>query len=381
MDPARWTAAQVTLLHLAATLPGVDRIFVHPAIKRRLCADATGDRAWLRLIRPWWGHASHMHIRLRCPAGQTHCVEGPPPPPGDGCDASLDWWFAQIDHPPPPAPPRGPAATAGRLPRGAGRMTRRRACRSRWRRPGWPPSSTSTRRRRSCRRWPQAFGVAPAADGAGDHRLAAGGRAGGAVRRHDLRRAGAQAADRRRGGPGDRCRPCWSRRRRVLPRCCLAVRAGAAAAVRLHGDGRLYRRRVRGRRGDPGGRHVSAGVGRRRLRGPLHRRHRGRSRRLARRLRRRRGRDRARRRGDRDRPCRASGTSARCAAACARRCTAGASMRGNPALWGCCAVGAGMLFSVVATFTFVNLRLAAAPLRCCRRQRSGRCSRCIWSAW
>ena len=35
----------------------------------------------------------------------------------------------------------------------------------------------------------------------------------------------------------------------------------------------------------------------------------------------------------------------------------------NPLLWGCCAVGAGMLFSVVATFTFVNLRLAAPPFR------------------
>lgn len=34
---------------------------------------------------------------------------------------------------------------------------------------------------------------------------------------------------------------------------------------------------------------------------------------------------------------------------------------GNRRLWGCCAVGSGMLFSVVATFTFVNLRLAAAP--------------------
>ena len=33
----------------------------------------------------------------------------------------------------------------------------------------------------------------------------------------------------------------------------------------------------------------------------------------------------------------------------------------NPRLWGVCAVGAAMLFSVVATFTFVNLRLAAPP--------------------
>lgn len=45
----------------------------------------------------------------------------------------------------------------------------------------------------------------------------------------------------------------------------------------------------------------------------------------------------------------------------------GATLRGwrehvaNAKLWGCCAVGACMLFSVVATFTFVNLRLAAPP--------------------
>ena len=105
VDPAHWSAAQETLLHLAASLPGIDRILVHPAIKRRLCRDVRGDRAWLRLIRPWWGHASHMHIRLRCPAGQTQCEQGPPPPPGDGCDATLDWWFAELAHPGPPAQP------------------------------------------------------------------------------------------------------------------------------------------------------------------------------------------------------------------------------------------------------------------------------------
>jgi len=105
VDPARWSAAEVTLLRLAAMLPGIDRVLVNPAIKRRLCQEVTGDRSWLRRIRPWWGHASHMHIRLRCPSGQRQCVEGPPPPPGDGCDATLDWWFAQPEHPAPPAPP------------------------------------------------------------------------------------------------------------------------------------------------------------------------------------------------------------------------------------------------------------------------------------
>jgi penicillin-insensitive murein endopeptidase len=115
VDPARWRPGHLALLRLAAGLPRVDRIFVNPAIKKQVCAEATGDRAWLRLLRPWWGHASHMHIRFLCPADQPACVQAPPPPAGDGCDASLDWWFAQLDAPPrpaapPPKPPPLPAA-------------------------------------------------------------------------------------------------------------------------------------------------------------------------------------------------------------------------------------------------------------------------------
>jgi len=108
VDPARWTEAHLRLLRTAADLPGVDRIFVDPAIKRKLCETAGPDRAWLRRIRPWWGHAAHFHIRFRCPAGQPECQDQPPPPAGDGCDASLDWWFAQLDAPPKPRPPRPP---------------------------------------------------------------------------------------------------------------------------------------------------------------------------------------------------------------------------------------------------------------------------------
>ncbi len=109
VDPARWSAELVTLLKISANLPNVDRILINPAIKRQLCATVQGERSWLRLMRPWWGHASHMHIRFRCPSGQAECIQAPPPPAGDGCDASLDWWFAQLDKPPaPPSPPRAP---------------------------------------------------------------------------------------------------------------------------------------------------------------------------------------------------------------------------------------------------------------------------------
>jgi penicillin-insensitive murein endopeptidase len=114
VEPGRWSASVVTLLRLAATLPGVDRVLVNPAIKRQLCETVTGDRSWLRRIRPWYGHAAHMHVSFRCPGGQADCVGLPPPPAGDGCDATLQWWFDQLDHPTRPgvphAPPKPPAA-------------------------------------------------------------------------------------------------------------------------------------------------------------------------------------------------------------------------------------------------------------------------------
>ena len=118
----KWQESVVTLLRLASRLPQIDRILVNPAIKKHLCDTVTGDRSWLRFIRPWYGHAAHMHVHFRCPAGQTSCVDIPPPPPGDSCDASLQWWFDQLDappaksgppKPPPPMPPECKAILAG----------------------------------------------------------------------------------------------------------------------------------------------------------------------------------------------------------------------------------------------------------------------------
>lgn len=114
VDPAEWSPRETLLLRMAAGLPDVDRILVNPAIKQQLCREVTGDRSWLHLIRPWYGHAAHMHIRFRCPAGQADCAQAPPPPAGDGCDATLQWWFAQLGKPTKPSvphkPPTPPAA-------------------------------------------------------------------------------------------------------------------------------------------------------------------------------------------------------------------------------------------------------------------------------
>jgi penicillin-insensitive murein endopeptidase len=77
---------------------------VNHGIKRSLCRMHRGE-AWLRRVRPWRGHDSHMHLRLRCPAGHVDCQDIAPPPPGDGCDASLDWWLSEEARNPPRRPP------------------------------------------------------------------------------------------------------------------------------------------------------------------------------------------------------------------------------------------------------------------------------------
>lgn len=119
VDPSVWSPAVAFLLRMAAGLPEVDRILVNPAIKQQLCREVTGDRSWLHLIRPWYGHAAHMHIRFRCPADQVDCVQAAPPPAGDGCDTTLQWWFDQLDVPAGPSapykPPPVPVACRGIL--------------------------------------------------------------------------------------------------------------------------------------------------------------------------------------------------------------------------------------------------------------------------
>ncbi|QKJ87987.1 Penicillin-insensitive murein endopeptidase [Paramixta manurensis] len=108
-----WRPEIDSLVKVAAKDNEVTRIFVSPAIKQQLCADAGSDRDWLRKVRPWFGHRAHMHVRLRCPPESRECIDQPPPPPGDGCGAELQSWFlppppksgAPVKRTPPPLPP------------------------------------------------------------------------------------------------------------------------------------------------------------------------------------------------------------------------------------------------------------------------------------
>lgn len=113
-----WTPEHMAVLKAAASDPRVARIFVFPGAKVQMCKDATGDRSWLRKIRPWWGHHYHFHVRLKCPEGMNGCVDQAPPPPGDGCkDAEV--WVENILNPPPPGPktPPKPPLTLADLPK------------------------------------------------------------------------------------------------------------------------------------------------------------------------------------------------------------------------------------------------------------------------
>ncbi len=117
VDPNVWTQDHLNVIKAAAEDPQVQRIFVNAAIKKALCRDARGDRSWLHTVRPYWGHDYHFHIRLNCPPDQPQCREQDPVPPGDGCDASLDYWFQDAVLHPHPGPERPkPPLTMAQLP-------------------------------------------------------------------------------------------------------------------------------------------------------------------------------------------------------------------------------------------------------------------------
>lgn len=108
-----YTPAHAAILQEAAMDPAVDRIFVTAPVKIEMCKTARpGDRAWLRKIRPLYGHNYHFHVRLKCPAGDRYCETQRPTVAelsngGDGCDETLEWWVTDFLD-----PPKGPAQPA-----------------------------------------------------------------------------------------------------------------------------------------------------------------------------------------------------------------------------------------------------------------------------
>ena len=96
LDKRKWNDHLRRLLLIASDDNRVDRIFVHPTIKRDMCQTTKGeDRKLLRKLRPWFGHHDHFHVRLKCPSGSNLCENQAPVPAGTGCDESLAWWFSE----------------------------------------------------------------------------------------------------------------------------------------------------------------------------------------------------------------------------------------------------------------------------------------------
>ncbi len=110
-----WTEEHWQLIREAASDPRVARIFVFPGAKVWMCDHETGDRSYLRQIRPWYGHHYHFHVRLACPSGNDDCVNQAPPPPGDGCEEAREWQRNILNPPPPQPDPNRPAPVRGEI--------------------------------------------------------------------------------------------------------------------------------------------------------------------------------------------------------------------------------------------------------------------------
>lgn len=92
-DAKRFGEEQIDLLRRIAEREQADRILVNFPLKKYLC-EHHANEAWIRKIRPWYGHDHHFHLRLKCPADDSGCVPGEPIPAGNGCDATLEWWWS-----------------------------------------------------------------------------------------------------------------------------------------------------------------------------------------------------------------------------------------------------------------------------------------------
>ena len=110
-----WTEQHWHLIRAAASDPRVARIFVFPGAKVWMCDRETGDRSYLRNIRPWYGHHYHFHVRLSCPSGSDDCIDQSDPPPGDGCEEAREWQRNIVNPPPVEPDPNRPEPVRGEI--------------------------------------------------------------------------------------------------------------------------------------------------------------------------------------------------------------------------------------------------------------------------
>lgn len=106
VDPKKWTNTHARVVMQAASYPQVERVFVNPAIKKKLCETWTGDRSLLGKVRPIYGHDEHFHIRISCPPGSASCRKQAAVPKDDDCSSkAFAWWFTKEPWAPPKPDP------------------------------------------------------------------------------------------------------------------------------------------------------------------------------------------------------------------------------------------------------------------------------------
>ncbi len=102
-----WNPGHMSIIRAAASDRRVERVFVDPVVKVAMCNMETGNRNWLRKVRPINNHDYHFHVRLACPAGSV-CQQQDAPPAGDGCAEAAEWIENRVNpsrvKPTPPDP-------------------------------------------------------------------------------------------------------------------------------------------------------------------------------------------------------------------------------------------------------------------------------------